>query len=52
MGNTYIVEVWETFPDDSRSYVAIYRGESFTGALWKMFKAKRQGYKCVKFEWR
>lgn len=56
MGNTWTVTVWTNRPrwhgDDD------YREERYCGtqsllrALWRFWQAKREGYGCVKLEWR
>lgn len=55
MGNKFVVMVWARsswFAGDKYQYCEFWRGESFFRALWKMFKAKDLGYRCVKLEWR
>ncbi len=52
MGNTFTIEVWTLFGNGDCEYVEFYCGESLIAALWNLFAAKRQGYGCVKFEWR
>jgi len=53
MGNTWEVSVW-IFVDwrGDYAYEEYWRGESAILAVWHFVKAKRQGIKCVKIEWR
>lgn len=53
MGNTYEVEVWR-YSDivDGYRNEQFWRGESFIAALWNLWKAKREGYGCVRLAWR
>jgi len=53
MGNTYTVEIWKHSDlQGGFAYCEYHRGEVLLKALWMMWKAKRKGFKCVKFEWR
>ncbi len=53
MGNKFEVHAWESAGESSHYYwLEIYRGESLLKALYNLFWAKRQGWKCIKLEWR
>ena len=53
MGNTFEVYAWEAADGSDRYYwLEIYRGESMLKGLYYLWWAKRQGWKCIKFEWR
>lgn len=53
MVNTHEVKVWKSAKDGDRYYwLSIYQGESLLKALYNMWWAKRQGWKCVAWEWR
>lgn len=58
MGNTWEVSAWEWNDDGSNGgegkwqYVSHWRGESLLGAILAMRRAKREGFGCVKLEWR
>jgi hypothetical protein len=54
MGNTFSVEVWGAHwgPEEPRSYLQVYGGESLIAALWALIKYKRLGYGCVTLHWR
>lgn len=56
MGYTYEVHVWDG-PIGSDNYgdykwLQIYCGESVLKAMYYMWWAKRNGWKCIKLEWR
>ena len=52
MGNTYVVMAWDT-PDNSPYYwLEIYRGESLLKALYNLWWCKKNGWKCIKLEYR
>jgi hypothetical protein len=53
MGNTYEVKVWESAVGSDHFYwLEIYRGESIIKALYNVWWCKRQGWKCIKLEYR
>jgi hypothetical protein len=53
MGNTYVVLVWESAVDSDHYYwLEIYRGESLFQTIKNIWWAKRQGWKCIKLEYR
>ena len=53
MGNKFEVLAWESADGSTHYYwLEIYRGESLFKALYNLFWAKRQGWKCIKLEWR
>ena len=53
MGNKFEVLAWESAGESSHYYwLETYRGESLLKALYNLFWAKRQGWKCIKLEWR
>jgi hypothetical protein len=53
MGNTFVVMAWEAADNSDHYYwLEIYRGESLIKAFYNLFWAKRQGWLCIKLEWR
>lgn len=53
MGYKYEVNVWEAAVDSDRYYwLQIYTGDSLYQAIKTMWWCKRQGWKCIKLEWR
>jgi len=54
MGNKYQVFSYEKTPQGltQYGYVDKYHGESFIKAVITMLKLKKQGAKCIRFEWR
>ena len=52
MGNPFEVHVWNRKDDGSYQYKLQWSGDSFIVALFRMWKLKRSGEKCVKLEWR
>jgi len=51
MGNRYTVNVWgKHFGESVHSFLQVWGGESLLRALWETFKARRQGFACVKLE--
>ena len=53
MGNTYEVKAWESAVDSDHFYwLEIYRGESLLKALYNLWWCKRNGWKCIKLEYR
>ena len=52
MGYTFEVNVWDCTTDGRCNWLQIYTGQSIIKAIHKMWWAKRQGWKCIKLEWR
>ena len=52
MGNKYEVNVWDRPDGGSYSWIPVYRGEKLITTLYSMWWAKRQGWKCIKLEYR
>lgn len=53
MGYTFEINVWESADGSSHYYwLQIYIGDSLIKAIYNMWWAKRQGWKCIKLEWR
>lgn len=53
MGWKYSVEVWESaIGSDHFYWLQIYGGPSIIKSIYYVLWAKRQGWKCIKFEWR
>jgi hypothetical protein len=53
MGYKYEVNVWESAMGSNHFYwLQIYTGESLFKALYNVWWAKRQGWKCIKLEYR
>lgn len=52
MGNEFAVNVWDTPKDRDYYWLQIYGGDSIMKALYNLWWAKRQGWKCIKLEWR
>jgi len=54
MGNTYEVKAWESADPrrDQAYWLEIYRGESLIKALYNLWWCKRNGWKCIKLEYR
>ena len=53
MGYKYEVNVWDHAEGSNHWYwVQIYFGDSLIKAIYYMFWARRNGWKCMKFEWR
>jgi hypothetical protein len=52
MGNTYEVHIWCHAEEQGYHWEEIYRGESLLNTVRKIIWAKRNGYKCIKFEYR
>jgi len=51
MGNTWEIQVFDSREGDF-SYIMYWQGESVFAAVWNMRKARKDGYKCIKLEWR
>lgn len=52
MGNKFELLVWDGPINGPYNWLEIYRGESLLKALYYLFWTKRQGWKCIKLEWR
>jgi hypothetical protein len=52
MGNTYEVLVWDGPDGGPYNWLEIYRGESLFKAIYKIWWAKKNGWKCIKLEYR
>lgn len=58
MGNTFEIWCWTIKEDaefgqhDAYHYVQYWRGESFLEAIDHLIKAKKEGFGCVKLEYR
>ena len=52
MGWTYEVNVWDGPTDGPYKWLQIYAGESIIKAMYNMWWAKRNGWKCIKLVYR
>lgn len=52
MGWKFEVNVWDGPVDGPYYWLHIYGGDSIIKALYNLCWAKRQGWKCIKLEWR
>ncbi len=52
MGWTYEVNVWDGPIDGPYNWLQIYAGESLLKAIYMVWWAKRNGWKCIKLEYR
>jgi hypothetical protein len=52
MGWEYEVNVWDGPIGGPYNWMQIYAGQSLFKAIYNMWWAKRNGWKCIKFEWR
>lgn len=52
MGCEYEVAVWRADIEDDCKYVPYWDGDTLWEALASMNKARDEGYKCIKLEWR
>ena len=52
MGYTYEINVWDGPIDGDYKWLQIYCGESALKAMYQMWWAKRNGWQCIKLEWR
>jgi len=53
MGNTWEIYVWKFVGKrPAFQYVIYWQGESVFKAIYKMWRAKREGFGCVRLEWR
>ena len=51
MGYTFEVNAWECV-EDRCYWLQIYAGNSIMKAVYNLWWAKRQGWGCIKLEWR
>lgn len=52
MGFEFEVYVWDGPADGKFKWLAIYHGSSIIKAVYYMWWAKRNGWQCIKLEWR
>lgn len=52
MGYTFEINVWDNSEGGHYYWLQIHTGESLLQAMYYMWWAKRQGWKCIKLEWR
>lgn len=52
MGHKYEVQVWDGPVDGPFHWMTLYAGWSIFTAIYQMWWAKRNGWKCIKLEWR
>jgi hypothetical protein len=52
MGYTYEINVWDGSNEGGYHWLQIYTGDSLIKVVYHMFWAKRNGWKCIKLEWR
>ena len=52
MGYTFEVDVWDGPAGGEFKWLSLYRGRSMMRSLYYLWWAKRQGWKCIKLEWR
>jgi hypothetical protein len=52
MGNTFEVLVWDHALGGEFYWLEIYRGENIFKAIYNLWWAKRNGWMCIKLEWR
>lgn len=52
MGNTYVVLVWDGPVNGPYYWLEIYRGESLFQTIKNIWWAKRNGWGCIKLEYR
>jgi len=54
MGFKYEVYEWykRTHTGEDYKYHLEYQGQSLLKAIWIIIKLKRNGSRCIKFEWR
>lgn len=53
MGNTWSVQVYgQWFGEKRHSYVQVWQGESVLGALYALWKHRKEGSGCIQLEWR
>lgn len=53
MGNTYVVLAWDHAEGSDHFYwLEIYRGENLFKALYYLWWCKKNGFQCIKLEYR
>jgi hypothetical protein len=52
MGYTYEVNVWDGPVNGPYNWLQIYTGKNLLKAVYNIWWAKRQGWKCIKLEYR
>lgn len=52
MGWKFEVDVWDGPVDGTFNWLQIYAGNSMLKAAYNLWWAKRNGWKCIKLEWR
>ena len=52
MGYTYEVNVWDGPVNGPYNWIQIYAGASIIQVIYNMWWAKRNGWKCIKLEYR
>lgn len=52
MGWRYEINVWDHAVDGPYYWLQIYAGPSIIQAIYNMWWAKRNGWKCIKLEYR
>ena len=52
MGWRYEVNVWDSAVDGPYYWLQIYAGPIIIQAIYNMWWAKRNGWKCIKLEYR
>ncbi len=53
MGNTWTLDVYgKWFGEDRYSFVQVWQGESFIGALLAMWRHRHEGSGCLQLNWR
>jgi hypothetical protein len=52
MGYIYEINVWDNSENGHYYWLQIYAGSSIIKAVYNMWWAKRNGWKCIKLEWR
>ena len=52
MGWRYEVNVWDNAVDGPYYWLQIYAGPSIIQAIYNMWWAKRNGWKCIRLEYR
>lgn len=52
MGSIFEVHVWDRNVSQSYYWMQIYSGTSIIKAIYNMWWAKKNNWKCIKLEWR
>jgi len=52
MGWNFEVNVWDGPVDGKFNWLQIYAGNSIIRTVYNLCWAKRNGWKCIKLEWR